>query len=62
MEKIIQLIILIGLVYGVVWISQNVDIENFVENTKKKMEESQTVQRVEKTRERTYNDAINVTK
>lgn len=62
MDKLIKLVVLAALVYGIYWVSQNVDFNKAINDTKQKIENEKTVVRVQEGRDRAYQDAQNATK
>lgn len=62
MDKIIKLLILAGIIYGIIWTYQNVDFDQVVNDAKQRIEQEKTVQRVTTGRERTNEDNRNATK
>ena len=61
MGNLIKLIILAGLIYGVIWVYQNVDFGNVISDAQQKIEKEKTITKVTEGRERAYQDAKKVT-
>ncbi|MCR5260557.1 MAG: hypothetical protein K6C94_01840 [Candidatus Gastranaerophilales bacterium] len=61
MDKIIKIAIFAALVYGVFWVSQNVDFNKITDDMKQKMENEKTVTRVHDGRDRARQDALDAT-
>ena len=61
MDTIVKLLVLGGIIYGVVWVSQNVDFNKVTNDIKQNIENEKTVTRVHEGRDRANQDAINVT-
>lgn len=62
MDKLIKLIILAGVIYGIFWVYQNVDFNQLVNETNKKIEQEKTVTRVIDGRQNAIKDTQNVLK
>lgn len=62
MDKLIKLIILAGVIYGIFWVYQNVDLNQLVNETNKKIEQEKTVTRVIDGRQNAIKDTQNVLK
>jgi len=62
MDKIIKLIILAGVIYGIFWVYQNVDFNQLVNETNQKIEQEKTVTRVIDGRQNAIKDTQNVLK
>ena len=62
MDKLIKLIILAGVIYGIFWVYQNVDFNQLVNETNKKIEQEKTVTRVIDGRQNAIKDTHNVLK
>lgn len=60
MGNLIRLIILAALIYGIVWVVQNVDFNNFAQNPTQKLQNEKTITRVVGGRERAAQDAKRV--
>ena len=61
MGNIIKLIILVAIGYGIYWVYENVDFTNLVNDTTNKIQNEKTIQRVTNGRQKTYDDARDVT-
>ena len=61
MGNIIKLIILVAIGYGIYWVYENVDFANLVNDTTNKIQNEKTIQRVTNGRQKTYDDARDVT-
>ncbi|MBQ2645583.1 hypothetical protein IJG14_08450 [bacterium] len=61
MGNLLKLLFLAGIIYGIVWIYQNVNFNDVSNNLKEKIQNEKTVVRVIKGREQTHNDALKVT-
>lgn len=62
MGNILKLIILVAIGYGIYWVYENVDFANLVSDTTQKIKQEKTIQRVTTGRQKTYDDANDVTK
>ncbi len=61
MDNLVKLLILAGLVYGVIWVSQNVDFNKVMSDAQQRIEQEKTVSKVTEGRQRADADARKVT-
>lgn len=61
MGNLVKLILLVAIGYGIYWVYENVDFANLISESKQKIKQEKTIQRVTNGRQQTYDDAREVT-
>lgn len=61
MGNLVKILLLVALGYGIYWVYENVDFANLISESKQKIKQEKTIQRVTNGRQQTYDDARSVT-
>ncbi len=61
MGNLVKVILLVAIGYGIYWVYENVDFASLIGESKQKIKQEKTIQRVTNGRQQTYDDAREVT-
>lgn len=62
MGNIIKILILVAIGYGIYWVYENVDFSSLMSDSRAKIKQEKTIQRVTNGRQRSHDDAWNIAK
>lgn len=61
MGNLVKVLLIVAIGYGIYWVYENVDFANLIGESKQKIKQEKTIQRVTNGRQQTYDDAREVT-